>query len=193
MAAWRHDGPISAPTQTLGEPINAGVPAYGPDQVSRRIEDEVDWLRPDLLLVSIFADNDFGDLVRNKMFAMEHGRLKAASPVVSPQIQREFTRAHSPFMLPRAVARALDRLGDRFRQISEDTAPSGSIVSDRAEELLRESRTEYEEYVVLGNTEVTNLLNDHYDADVSLTPRADSARYKTELMGKIRRVRGSGR
>jgi hypothetical protein len=53
------------------EVVNAGVAGYGPDQVLRRLEDELGWLKPDLLIVAIFAGNDFGDLVRNKLYRLE--------------------------------------------------------------------------------------------------------------------------
>ena len=47
----------------LGRPIdvvNAGVTSYGPDQVSLKMEDELPWLEPDLVIVAIYAGNDYG-------------------------------------------------------------------------------------------------------------------------------------
>lgn len=60
------------------------------------------------------------------------------------------------------------------------------------EKWLRESRAEYEEYIVKGNNSVRNLFEDHYDADVSLTPNSESSKYKRILMdrviGKMRQI-----
>src|SRR6185436_20926678 len=44
---------------------------------------------------------------------------------------------------------------------------------------------EYAEYVLGGNNEVQQVLGDPYDADVSLAPQSDSARYKVSLMEKV--------
>ena len=53
------------------EVINAGVEGFGPDQVLLRIEDEIGFWNPDLIIVNIFADNDFGDILRNKLFRID--------------------------------------------------------------------------------------------------------------------------
>ena len=53
------------------------------------------------------------------------------------------------------------------------------------ERWLRESRAEYEEYIIKGDNSVRNLLEDHYDADVSLTPNSESSQYKRILMDRV--------
>jgi len=56
--------------------------------------------------------------------------------------------------------------------------------------LLKEAEREYRSFIVEGNNFVTNTLTDYYSADVSLTPKSDSARYKIALMRAImRRIR----
>jgi len=52
------------------EVLNAGVVGYGPDQVCVRLEKELTQLRPDLLIVALASGNDYGDLVRNKLFRL---------------------------------------------------------------------------------------------------------------------------
>ena len=56
------------------EVVNAGVAAYGPDQIALRMEDELPKLRPDLVVVAVFGGNDFGDLVRPNRGLRERDR-----------------------------------------------------------------------------------------------------------------------
>ena len=44
--------------QTQVEVINAGVNGYGPDQVSLRLADDLRTLRPDVVVVAVYAGND---------------------------------------------------------------------------------------------------------------------------------------
>src|SRR5262245_12018295 len=76
------------------EAVNAGVVGYGPDQEALRIEDEIGPLAPDLIVVGLFAGNDFGDLVRNKLFRLDdQGRLAANAWRLAPSLERDFARA----------------------------------------------------------------------------------------------------
>ena len=56
---------------------------------------------------------------------------------------------------------------------------------ERMEFLLEQHVREYEEFVVRGDDVVRDLLWDSYDADVSLTPTSDAARYKIDLMDRL--------
>src|SRR5439155_6628510 len=53
------------------EVINAGVDGFGPDQSLLRFEQEVDVYQPDIVVFHIFADNDFGDIIRNRLFDVD--------------------------------------------------------------------------------------------------------------------------
>jgi hypothetical protein len=44
---------------------------------------------------------------------------------------------------------------------------------------------EYQSYIVAGDNVVRNLVADEYDADVSLEPDSDSARYRVRLMAAL--------
>ena len=58
------------------EVLNAGVIGYGPDQVAVRLQTELGSLKPDLVIVALCSGNDFGDLLRNKIYRLgEGGRL----------------------------------------------------------------------------------------------------------------------
>ena len=54
----------------LGRPVevvNAGVIGYGPDHYLLRMTADLPLLQPDLVVITIFADNDLGDLLRHRL------------------------------------------------------------------------------------------------------------------------------
>lgn len=173
----------------LGEPvdaINAGVVGYGPDQEALRVEDELVALAPDLVVVAVFAGNDYGDLVRNKLFRLDaQGALAARSPRIAPALAREFARAER---LSRGsmLLRGLGQLFSRSRLRERRGANRASLLPEGGFPLLLEKRQrEYEQSIVRGDDEVQHLLGDPYDADVSLAPGSESSRYKLALMEQV--------
>jgi hypothetical protein len=79
------------------EVINAGVVAYGPDQVSLRMEQELGWLEADLIIVSVFADNDYGDLIRNKIYRLDDsGGLVKNNYYLDDDLVKSLTDARQP-------------------------------------------------------------------------------------------------
>jgi SGNH hydrolase-like domain, acetyltransferase AlgX len=172
------------------EVVNAGVNGYGPDQALRRFEDEARWLRPALVVFSIFADNDFGDVLRNRLYRLDdEGRLVEGGGVVGIFLRRDFEDAakRTPFHLLRGLRRLL-RGRRRAAEVREQQLPQKlARYIPRSIELCRQ---EYEAVVVRRQSEVTTLLVDHYDADVSLQPESPAAAYKLRLfealLGRIR-------
>ena len=166
---------LGAALGTPVEAVNAGVVAYGPDQVSLRMEDELNSLKPDLVIVSVFADNDFGDLIRNKLFNLApDGALVASEFSIAPELELRFwLEGHSPYLY-RAVKKLLASL------FVKPLAPVDQIERD-----LEDSRREWYEYVVAGDRVVRTRMLGHYDADVSLEPESDSARFKVRLMEAV--------
>lgn len=172
-------------TEALGrevEVINAGVSSYGPDQVLLRLDEELDRYKPDLVLVCVFAGNDFGDLLRNKLFELDaSGQMVPNDFVLSESIQSRFAMSRQESVLKRAVRRNFVTPMDPFEGIDE-TKDSDIALMDW---WLAESRREFEDTVVTGNDVVTNTHIDHYSADLSLEPRSPSAEYKVRLMNAV--------
>jgi len=162
--------------------VNCGVQGYGPDQESLVMEDEIDRLKPRLIIVSIYAGNDFGDLLRDKIYKLdEKMQLQDNRHTLDPSLVREFYEAEH---LPRSYfARMLQKGWQMiFHPENEPDAPTGYAYMDAA---LHDSQAEYKDYVIDGNNSVKNLLHDLYDADVSLTPNSDSSQYKRTLMDRV--------
>lgn len=163
------------------EVVNAGVSSYGPDQEMLKMEDELPKLRPDLVIVAIFAGNDYGDLMRDKMFRLgADGKLVENHWKLDPKVRAEFEQSQRESILRRALRNALS---------SSRPPPDRSNFSN-LDFLLEEAGREYQSFVVERNDVVTNTHIDYYSADVSLTPDSASARYKVALMREVlRRIR----
>jgi len=177
---------LSAALRLPVEAVNAGIVGYGPDQVSLRIEDEIGPLAADLLIVAVYAGNDFGDLVRNKIYRLgpdgqldvNHYRLRRLQVEQFPDKPWEVPRS----MLVRGLARLLERpsrAGPNKRQ-RKPRSPEASVQT-----YLNKAKAEYEDAVLAGSTKVGDLFADTYNADVSLTPGVPSARYATMLMDRV--------
>ncbi|HET9300961.1 MAG TPA: SGNH/GDSL hydrolase family protein, partial [Candidatus Polarisedimenticolaceae bacterium] len=165
------------------EVINAGVTAYGPDQACLRIEDEVPTLDPDLVILAVFADNDLGDLVRDKIFRLdERGRLRENHPRLSARLRTTWRRAETGLYLVKLL--------EKWRRARND--PEGAMrgtAQGRIATWLFDSRMEFAQFSS-GDDEVRRLLEDFYDADVSVAPASRSARQKRALLeGVLARIR----
>lgn len=176
---WELVSRMGAPVES----VNAGVDGYGPDQIAVRIEGDLGRLKPNLVVVSLFADNDFGDLVRNKLYRLEgDGTLRANRFVVGDRLRMAFRRAQkAPF-----VYRLFEKAWVEFDlDPTSPVAREPAAAMERVETWLKLCLAEYEDFVVHDNNEVTNLLSDHYDADIAVAPGSKSARYKVRLMDRV--------
>ncbi len=172
-------------TAQLGQPvevINAGVAGYGPDQVLRRLQDELDWLQPDLLIVAVFTGNDYGDLLRNKLYRLgDAGELLENPFVFSDEIELNAALEKSAPVLRKMGQEVKAQLQLRLKGgLPPPTDPAQQTVN-RMEQHIRE----YREYIVDGDNIVRDLRTDPYSADIALQPDSPSARYKLKLMDAV--------
>lgn len=159
------------------EVINAGVVAYGPDQSALRIEAEAEELKPDLVVLAIFAGNDFGDLLRNKIYRLDaEGELVKNDYTISPALRREFRPPRSLLLL-----KARQAYGN-LRALVAGGGPSPKAYVGQS---VRRCREDCAEYVAGANNEVKNLFRDQYDADISLKTDTACADYKKRLMERV--------
>jgi lysophospholipase L1-like esterase len=162
------------------EVVNAGVNGYGPDQALRRFEDEVARLRPALAVVVVYAGNDFGDVLRNRLYRLEGGRLVEGGGVLAPSLwwQFEDARRRTPFHLLRAAKRLVNArrrpAAPRPRTLASYVARSVGMCED-----------EYRRIVVQGERAVDDVFRDPYDADVALAPGSPAAAYKRDLLEAV--------
>ncbi len=161
------------------EVVNAGVTGYGPDQVCLKLEREVDALDPDLVVIVLCASNDFGDLLRNKLFRIdETGRLVAAPHVLTEALRDSFAERVRSARRP-ALVRAFAHFVASLRRAE---APETDQVLPYIRWYLAASGEEYE---YADDPVVHNLFQDTYDADVAIHPEWPSVELKRRLMGAV--------
>ena len=165
------------------EAVNAGVTGYGPDQALLKLEREVAGLAPDLVLIVLCASNDFGDLLRNKLFRLDaEGRLDRHRPDLSDRMRDFFAEAERAARRP-----ALLRVVDDFREKRRRTAARDALTLEPPyiRWYLDATRGEYADFIGSGDPRVYNLFQDTYDADLAIYPEWESAQYKRRLMQRV--------
>jgi hypothetical protein len=178
----------------LGRPVegvNAGVSGYGPDQVSLRLPVELRKYRPDLAVFVIFADNDFGDIVRNRLYRLDaNGALVAGNSTLAPVFRETLEQESHPQGLRRLhLVRLLRRARAQLQLQARSARETRQF--DYIADSLRRSAAAFAKYEA-GDIYVTqtDALGDHYDADLATDPQSPSARLKVRLMeGVIAKIR----
>lgn len=161
--------------------INAGVVAYGPDQIDLRIGNETESLKPDLVIVSIFTGNDFGDLLRDKIYRLNsNNQLIENRPVFSNSLKAEFERPR--FKLVAVIKKIVK---GRLKSMIDPTGIEFSNRANYIERSLLLCAADYEDNVLRNNNEVKNLLGDQYDADIASDSDMPAPQYKIRLMEQV--------
>src|SRR6185295_3641726 len=97
------------------EVVNAGVSGYGPDQACLRMEQLLAPLAPELVVLVLCAHNDFGDLVRNKLFRLgTREQLVRNRPRLDRGLVERFAQAERHVARP-ALLLALESLSQPER------------------------------------------------------------------------------
>lgn len=170
------------------EGVNAGVVGYGPDQELLRMERELPLLDPALAVAVLFADNDFGDLVRNGIFVLdERGNLLQRRSRLGPSTKKYIDVGTGGMALTKLLYKGWDQLQYRVQASGPGGWLDGNArASISSEDGLKMCHDEVREMNSAGDTAVTeSALKDHYDYDVALQPSSESARYKMRLMDKV--------
>lgn len=160
------------------ETVNAGRSGYGPDQALLLLQRELEPVDPDLVVCVLCAHNDFGDLMRNKLFRLgEDGAAERATPIVGQREIDLFAERQRRSSQP-----ALQRLW-RFWKDSRGAPPAvesvtPGTVSGYAAALNEQAREHLEDR----NPEVVSLFQDFYDIDVAASLPNSFAAAKVELM-----------
>ena len=93
------------------EVINAGVMGYGPDQNLLRLAAEADKLQPDMVIFHVNPANDFGDLLRNRLFDVVGGKLVRRADTISQQ-KKSIVQQSADFAASLLISRAAKKSGE---------------------------------------------------------------------------------
>jgi hypothetical protein len=187
---YRLEQELQALTGRNVEVINGGVVGMGPDQSLLRLKRDIDGLAPDVVIFHVFADNDFGNLIRNRLFDLDPSGsliLTEHERTVDDHLIRAYDRSFlSTLLIVRAAAKVWNavRPGDGKHGV-------GRI--DTGEELLdymlEENARQYAVYESSGAGQYSHFA-DLYDADIAVHPRSESATAKIRLMDAVLREAG---
>ena len=160
------------------EVVNAGISSYGPDQIAVKMRKELPILDPDLVIVAVYAGNDYGDLMRNKLFRLDReGRLEPNDWTLAENQRLAFDLSQRTSILKRIGG----VLADGILSPSNESAANAIDL----EWLLANSEQEYRTYIVDSNSTITNTHVDYYNANISLAPDNPSSRYAIALMREV--------
>jgi hypothetical protein len=171
---------------------NAGVLGFGPDQSLIRFKLEATKLQPDLVIFHIFADNDFGDPVRNRLFDLKDNNLVPTNfaVTVDPQLEEYsgFRKTLKSWRKSSAIRGAVKRFRTTRKQKDAAEAGNYSYPFDEqaatAETIREKTELAYKNYINGGTREVSHF-EDYYDLDLAVNPEGESAILKAALLEAI--------
>lgn len=155
------------------EMVNGGLESYGPDQTCLKLERDLPTLAPDLVVLVLCATNDYGDLLRNRLFRVENGALVENNPAIGERVKAIFAEreAQSGGL---AILRALRGAPGQPTGAAPD--PNQLIL-----EYLAHARQQYQLYST-GDRVVDDLQQDPYDAALAIHPDWPVCALQRELM-----------
>jgi len=160
------------------EVINDGTVGFGPDQNLIKFSKEADVYHPDMVIFHIFADNDFGDIIRNRLFTLNaSGELEATElpKTLDSQLQSHAKVSSNSFISTLLVVKAVRKA---IRAITVNTSDEYFTNMQRA------AAREYAVYKASQPRKFSNFA-DHYDIDLAIHPNQESSRTKARLMRAV--------
>ncbi len=179
---------LSSATPT--EVVNAGVAGYGPDQSYVRMQQELPVLKPQVVVLAVFADNDFGDILRDRLVRLRaDGTLERHRVTLHPTLARALATQAIPAGLRRLhLVRWLER---KLRRVNTNlplaNAPSNAprfSIKNYGTWAMFNAQQQWADAQAQPDT-VVDLLGDSYDIDVAATPDSASSRAKVALMDAL--------
>lgn len=165
------------------EVINGGVVGFGPDQSLIRFSLEADIYQPAIVIFHVFAENDFGDLIRNRLFEInaEGYLIRTPYPITEDAYLK---RALEPGLI---ASSGLFRMATEVGRQLQSTNNEGTQ-QESAEKIIKNFQSWCEgEFAIYRDQKprAASHFSDHYDFDVAIDPSSEAAQAKTRLMAAI--------
>lgn len=165
------------------EVLNAGVAGFGPDQSLIRFSKEADVYKPDIVIFHIFADNDFGDIIRNRLFELDaNGKLIATGFKKEPDELLKKTSGLKNFISSLLLVRGGNKILEPI--LPKKTMPVEA--DDFIDLYMSVLKEEYQAYKEKQPQRFSHFA-DHFDLDIAASPDAESSKIKIKLMENILR------
>lgn len=162
------------------EVINAGIIGSGPDQSLLRFAADVDRYKPDIVIFHIYADNDFGDIVRNRLFELD-GEGALVRTRFDATVDQNLKSIYPRFLVTRVAQKVLKLFGANGIESPIQDSHAVDRIVDR---WMASADEEYGVYKGGKRREASHFA-DHYDIDIALRPNGESAATKIALMDRV--------
>jgi hypothetical protein len=163
--------------------INTGIVGLGPDQVLLKMREELPIHRPDFLIVHLFADNDFGDLIRNRLFELDENEKLVATNFhinldqhIHPLPPEEKPASYLLFWL--------NNKRNEYFPADPQLAPPKDELQELQNLYMEWCKGEIAAYKA-GLPRQYSHFGDHYDLDMAIAPESEVAQLKTKLMRAV--------
>jgi hypothetical protein len=173
------------------EAVNSGIVGSGPDQSVIRMTEHLPALRPNAVVLHFFADNDYGDAIRNRLFDVDadgNAVLTAFPREKDPLLVRAEAGADPEAPPDSARARFMNRFEilKRARWVVQQNRKKSR--EQEAGDLIRRYRSDVEDEFAVYQAKASKKYShffDHFDIDVAAEPASASAKAKIRLMRGI--------
>lgn len=160
--------------------FNSGIVGAGPDQFLIKFSKDIEKYQPNLIVLGIFADNDFGDLIRNRLFELaENGNFERTKP---PERLDSYFYGMPEMASDNFWWRTLNSFA--IVQYVYFYKRRNFPIKESIEFYLQENQKQLQLYQSKSELRYSHVL-DHYDADLAMFPDSDSARLKRQLMNGV--------
>ena len=163
--------------------INAGMTGAGPDQSLLRLQDDFDKVQPDIAIIHIFADNDYGDLIKNRLFKLnEKGELiKSGFPTTVDKRFSSISYSIVELFNPLYLQGAIHYLVTGLKQ----NKPNSPERKEKMFKSLEQNIAQANEIYAKDQPRQLSHFKDYYDIDIATRPESESAQTKIALMEKV--------
>lgn len=163
------------------ETVNAGRAGYGPDQTMLLFERDADLIQPDVVVCVLCAHNDFGDLMRNKLFLLDgKSALQKQSPTIGQRMRDRFERIGRWSQEP-----AIQRLWRFWSEARRTPAIMRPMEPSELQFYVEAMEAQAREHLVDRDPEILSLFEDVYDIDMAAPGQGQFNEPKRALMTAI--------
>lgn len=161
------------------EVINAGLVGSGTDQAVIRMRKDLPILKPNLVILHIFASNDMGDVIRNRLFELDKDdNLVRTSFPVLPDPELRSQKGFKYFIQSTKLYSLAARINKYF---TNDKSKNPTIFINEISAVNTSEFDVYQQHQPLKYSH----FSDHYDLDVATNPKAISSKTKIKLLSKL--------
>lgn len=170
---------LRAITEKKIEVINAGIVGAGPDQYLIRFKQHFEKYRPDLVIFHITCDNDFGDILRNRLFDFGEGNMmrskherRVDEHLLEIEVRKNSWKAKINSLL---IVKAGNKLLSRI--IQKEQVDLINLYLELAEK-------EHQNYLNKTPKNVSHF-GDHFEVDMAIFPNAEASKLKKKAMAIV--------